>query len=167
MMQDTQFDTTVAVEAKLHGEWLPRMQVYQQQPELPRALISLGESAAKTFDPKLVELVKLRASQLNGCAFCMRMHAEEARQLGEAQHRLDLLSAWRESQVFSARERAALHWTEALTKLITGPVTAEDIAKVRAQFSDKEIVDLSATIATINAWNRIAASFHFTPEVPV
>lgn len=138
--------------------------VYKLQPALLKSLIGLGDAAASELEHSLIHLVKLRASQINGCAFCQHMHANEARKDGEQQHRLDVLPAWREVTIFSARERAALAWTEALTRLADQPASDACFTEVRAQFSEKEIVNLSAAIATINAWNRIAVGFNFAPN---
>ncbi len=138
--------------------------VYKLQPALLKSLIGLGDAAASELEHSLIHLVKLRASQINGCAFCQHMHANEARKDGEQQHRLDVLPAWREVAIFSARERAALAWTEALTRLADQPVSDACFTEVRTQFSEKEIVNLSAAIATINAWNRIAVGFNFAPN---
>lgn len=138
--------------------------VYKLQPALLKSLISLGDAAASELEPSLIHLMKVRASQINGCAFCQHMHANEARKDGEQQHRLDVLPAWREVNIFSARERAALAWTEALTRLADQPASDACFTEVTAHFSEKEIVNLSAAIATINAWNRIAVGFNFAPN---
>ena len=114
---------------------------------------------ARSFDPKLLALVKMRASQINGCAYCLHMHSEEARKLGETAERLLLLDAWHESALYSERERAALAWTEALTKVAETHAPDEAYAAARSQFSEKELVDLSMAIAMINAWNRLAIGF--------
>ncbi len=114
---------------------------------------------ARSFDPKLLALVKMRASQINGCAYCLHMHSEEARKLGETAERLLLLDAWHESALYSERERAVLAWTEALTKVAETHAPDEAYAAVRSQFSEKELVDLSMAIAMINAWNRLAIGF--------
>lgn len=138
--------------------------VYKLQPALLKSLIGLGDAAASELEHSLIHLVKLRASQINGCAFCQHMHANEARKDGEQQHRLDVLPAWHEVTIFSARERAALAWTEALTRLADQSVSDACFTEVAAHFSEKEIVNLSAAIATINAWNRIAVGFNFAPN---
>ena len=138
--------------------------VYKLQPALLKSLVGLGDAAASELEHSLIHLVKLRASQINGCAFCQHMHANEARKNGEQQHRLDVLPAWREVTIFSARERAALAWTEALTRLAEQGVSDACFTEVKTHFSEKEIINLSATIATINAWNRIAAGFNFAPN---
>lgn len=147
------------------SERIPRQQIYQLQPELAKALISLDKAAADSaFSPLLVHLVKLRASQLNGCAFCQRMHAEEARHDGETQRRLDLLTAWHEVDgLFDAREQAALRWTETLTRVALSPVHDSEYAALAEHYSEKEIVDLTSLIIAINGWNRIAIAFHLQP----
>lgn len=107
------------------------------------------------LDPKLVVLVKIRASQINGCAYCLHMHIEHARKLGESDMRLHLLDAWRESHLYSARERAALAWTESLTEIAATHAPDDVYEEARGQFSEKELADLSIGIAMINAWNRL------------
>ena len=138
--------------------------VYQLQPAILKSLIGLGDAAASDLEHSLIHLVKLRASQINSCAFCQHMHANEARKDGEQQHRLDVLPAWREVDIFSARERAALAWTEALTLIADEAVSDEIYAATAQHFSDIELVNLTAAIVTINAWNRIAVGFHFSPN---
>ncbi|MCL1122564.1 carboxymuconolactone decarboxylase family protein [Shewanella seohaensis] len=147
------------------SERIARQQIYQLQPELAKALISLDKAAADSaFSPLLVHLVKLRASQLNGCAFCQRMHAEEARSDGETQRRLDLLAAWHEvDDLFAPREQAALRWTETLTRVAQSPVYDSEYAALAEHYSEKEIVDLTSLIIAINGWNRIAIAFHLQP----
>jgi AhpD family alkylhydroperoxidase len=145
-------------------ERITRTQVYKLQPALVNSLVSLGNAAASVIEASLIHLVKVRASQINGCAFCQHMHAAEARHDGEKQERLDVLAAWHEVQVFSERERAALHWTEALTRIADKGVSDADYAQLQAHFTQTEIVSLSAAIITINAWNRVAVGFHFLPE---
>ena len=115
------------------------------------------------LDHTLLELVKLRASQLNGCAWCMDMHTKELRAAGESEQRLYLLSAWRESPFYSERERAALAWTEALTKLTNQDVPDEVFALARAQFSEEELVKLTLAIVAINGANRINVAFRAVP----
>jgi len=147
------------------SERIPRQQIYQLQPALANALISLDKAAGDShFSPLLVHLVKLRASQLNGCAFCQRMHAEEARSDGEEQLRLDLLAAWQEVDgIFNERERAALLWTEILTQVATAPVHDSQYTALAEYYSEKEIVDLTSLIIAINGWNRVAITFHLQP----
>jgi AhpD family alkylhydroperoxidase len=111
----------------------------------------------------LLELVKMRASQINGCAFCLDMHSKDARAAGETEQRLYVLDAWREAPFYSERERAALAWTEALTRIADGPVDDELYASVREQFDERELTDLSLAIIAINGWNRLAIPFRSEP----
>jgi AhpD family alkylhydroperoxidase len=132
-------------------------------PEAARSLYSLGNYLAGCgLEHGLLELVKIRASQINGCAFCIDMHTKDARAMGETEQRLYALNAWRETPFFSDRERAALAWTEAVTR-IDGGVSDELFAEARQQFSGKELVDLTWAVAAINAWNRVAISFRSVP----
>jgi AhpD family alkylhydroperoxidase len=111
------------------------------------------------LEPSLLTLAKMRASQINGCAFCLDMHSKEARKLGETEQRLYLLNAWRESPLYTERERAALAWTEALTLISETHAPDEVYEQARAQFSEKELVDLSTAIGMINLWNRLVIGF--------
>jgi AhpD family alkylhydroperoxidase len=139
---------------------------YNLVPETPKALRGLGDAVKKSgLETSLIELVKIRASQINGCAFCLNMHTRDARAMGESDERMHLLAAWREAPVFSARERAALAWTEALTRIADGPVDDALYQEVRAQFSDGELANLTTAIVAINAWNRIAIAYRFMPEL--
>nr|ALS90849.1 carboxymuconolactone decarboxylase family [uncultured bacterium] len=113
----------------------------------------------------LVELVKIRTSQINGCAFCLVMHTTEARKLGENDERMHLLNAWREAPVFTERERAGLAWAEALTLISKDHVPDDVYEQARQQFSEKELVDLTAAVVATNGWNRIAIAFRATPQV--
>ena len=140
-------------------------QTNQHQPLLAKSLLALGEATAKILEPSLIHLVKLRASQLNHCAFCQHMHANEARKDGEAQARLDVLAAWKEVPAFSARERSALDWTEKLTLLPNNEIHDEDFAQLQEYFTQEEIVNLTTVIVTINAWNRISVGFHYIPDI--
>ena len=115
------------------------------------------------IEPVLLELVKIRASQINGCAFCLDMHTREARAVGETVQRLHTLSAWRETPFFSERERAALTWTESLTRVSETHVPDETYESVRQHFSEKELVDITLAIIAINGWNRLAISFRSVP----
>ena len=114
---------------------------------------------AKSFDPKLMTLIKLRVSQMNGCAYCLHLHRHEALKLGETEDRLLLLDAWHESQLYTPRERAALAWAESLTRI--GKTHAPDAVyeEARSVFSEDELLNLSIGIAMINAWNRLAIGF--------
>ncbi|AND92531.1 AhpD family alkylhydroperoxidase [Bradyrhizobium diazoefficiens] len=146
----------------------PRMNYYQAAPDTLKALIAVDDQIkASGLEQSLIELVKTRASQINGCAFCINMHTEDARKRGETEQRLYLLNAWRESPLYTDRERAALAWTEAVT-LISETHAPDDIyEQVRAQFSEQETVNLTTLIGTINAWNRIAISFRAVHPVKV
>ena len=117
------------------------------------------------LEKALIELVKLRASQINRCAFCIDKHTRDARRLGETPQRLDLVSAWHESPIYTARERAALAWTEALTRLSTDGAPDHVFDGLRANFSDKEIVDLTVLVGHINLLNRIGVGFRLQHPV--
>jgi AhpD family alkylhydroperoxidase len=115
------------------------------------------------LEHSLLELVKTRASQINGCAYCIDMHTKDARAAGETEQRLYALSAWRETPFFSDRERAALEWTEALTLIAENDVSDELYEYVRSQFAEQEIVNLTMAVITINGWNRLAIPFRSVP----
>lgn len=138
----------------------PRLKYYQAAPEGYRALRALESYVDECgLEESLLNLVKLRASQINSCAFCIDMHWKDARADGESEERLYMLEAWRESGSYTERERAALAWTETLT-LVAETRAPDDVWElVRAQFSDKELADLSLAIATINVWNRLNVGF--------
>jgi AhpD family alkylhydroperoxidase len=141
-----------------------RLDYVSQSPELYRELIKLsGLSKKSPVTAEVGDLVQIRASQLNGCAFCLDMHVKEAKLHGERELRVHHIAIWRESDLFSARERAALEWTEAVTKLGEHGVPDDVYARVREQFSDKEVVDLTYSIIVINAWNRLAIPFRVKP----
>jgi len=122
------------------------------------ALVAAEAWIAKSFDPKLMTLVKVRVSQINGCAYCLHMHSSDARKGGETEARLYLLDAWEESALYTPRERAAFAWAEALTNIKEGHVPDSVYELARSQFSEKELADLSIAIAMINGWNRLAVS---------
>jgi len=146
-------------------ERIPYANVYKTQPVLAKSLMAIGEAVlASGLEVSIYHLVKLRASQINGCAFCQHMHSNEARKDGESQIRLDVLPAWHEVPIFNKRERAALGWTEALTLIAGKGVSDEDFAKVSAEFTQAEIVNLTALIVSINSWNRIAVGLNFIPK---
>ncbi len=137
----------------------------QEAPQVVAALRMLGRAVeSSSLDKSLVELAKLRASQLNACAFCLQYHLDQARRLGLAPAKIDLLAAWREAGVFSAREHAALAWAEALTLMSRAPIADSQYAELRAEFSASEIAHLTAAVAEINAWNRIAGALQFSPS---
>ena len=132
-------------------------------PDAYDAMLALGQVAAKAgLDKQLLELIKLRASQINGCAFCVQHHVLLSERLGISADKLNLVVVWREAPLFSPRERAALAWTEALT-LLTPGVSDEVYAQVSAEFSEKELVYLTSAIASINVWNRFGAGYRWTP----
>lgn len=133
-------------------------------PATAAALVAISKEAKDSgLEPALLELVKIRASQINSCSFCLHMHVADARRMGEAAERLDLVAAWREAPVYTARERAALAWTEALTLVHDGHVPDADYDAARQQFADAELAALTAAIVAINGWNRIAVAFRFVP----
>jgi AhpD family alkylhydroperoxidase len=123
------------------------------------AMVTVEAWIAKSFDPKLLELVKVRVSQINGCAHCLHMHRQDAVRQGETDDRLLLLSAWQESQLYTERERAALAWAEALTTIAIGHAPDAVYEEAHGMFSDDELLALSIGIAMINAWNRLAIGF--------
>jgi AhpD family alkylhydroperoxidase len=144
----------------------PRMNFMQAAPDTVKALMALeAQIQGSGLEQSLIELVKTRASQINGCAYCINMHTSDARKHGETEQRLYLLNAWREAPAYSERERAALAWTGAVT-LIADTHAPDDLyAEVRKHFSEAETVNLTMLIATINAWNRLAISFRAVPPV--
>jgi AhpD family alkylhydroperoxidase len=132
-------------------------------PDAYDAVLALGRVAAKAgIDKQLLELIKLRASQINGCAFCVQFHILQGESLGISTDKLNLVVVWREAPVFSARERAALAWTEALT-LVTGGVSDQVYKEVSAEFSETELAYLTSAIASINVWNRYGVAYRWTP----
>ncbi|GAA3107264.1 carboxymuconolactone decarboxylase family protein [Rhizobium viscosum] len=141
-----------------------RLNYAQKSPELLKKLselsIALKDSA---IEQKINDLVQIRASQINGCAFCLDMHVKEAKIHGESELRLYHVAIWRESNLFIPRERAALAWTEAVTKLPEGGIPDELYERVRGQLSEKEISDLTFAIMVINAWNRASVAFKSVP----
>ncbi len=138
----------------------PRLNAIQASPDAYKAMQGLEAHVARSgLDHKLVLLVKMRASQINGCAYCLDMHSKDARAAGETEQRLYCLDAWRETNFYSDRERAALAWTEALTRIADTHAPDDVFEEVRKHFSERELVDLSLAIAAINAWNRLAIGF--------
>ena len=132
-------------------------------PDAFEAVQALGKVAASAgIDKQLLELIKLRASQINGCAFCVQYHILQGEGLGMSADKLNLVVVWREAPQFSPRERAALDWTEALTTL-TGGVGDEVYAQASAEFSERELTYLTSAIASINVWNRFGAAYRWTP----
>ena len=116
------------------------------------------------LERSLIELVKMRASQINGCAYCLDVHSKDARRQGESEQRLYLLDAWHESSLYTPRERAALAWTDALTRVAETHAPDTDYEEARRHFEDKELVDLTTLIGLINLWNRLAIGFRYQPS---
>jgi AhpD family alkylhydroperoxidase len=141
-----------------------RINPMQQSPELVKKLIEMGNLLKDSpIEQKIRDLVHIRASQLNGCGFCLDMHVKEAKIHGERELRIHHLPIWRESALFSPRERAALAWTEVLTRLPERGVPDEVYERVRSELSEKELSDLSFAVMTINAWNRLSIGFRNVP----
>lgn len=141
-----------------------RLDFYKASPQAIKALMALEEQIGKSsIEKPLAELVRLRASQINGCAFCVDMHTTDARKGGETDRRLAAVVVWRETPFFSERERAALAWTEAVTLVSQEHVPDSVWEAVKPHFSDAEIVDLTLLISAINSWNRFAISFRKMP----
>lgn len=142
----------------------PRIDYAQVAPEVRGAMKSLDDHVRQTdLDRGLIELVKLRASLLNGCAYCVDMHTKIARSLGETEQRLYAVSVWRETSFYSPRERAALAWTEAVTLVNVGHVPDDVYELARRHFAEQELIDLTLAIVVINAWNRVAIAFTAVP----
>jgi AhpD family alkylhydroperoxidase len=123
-----------------------------------RAMLSLSSEVEAAIDRPMFELIKIRASQINGCAYCLDMHTKDARRAGETEQRIYALSAWRETPFFTDRERAALEWTEALTRVAETHVPDDVFERVSRQFKEEEIVALTFAVVVINSWNRLAIS---------
>jgi len=141
----------------------PRLNHAELSGELTKKLVELSMAVAKAVDPTIAHLVEIRASQLNGCMLCLDMHVKQAKLHGERELRLHHLAAWHESPLFTPKERAALAWTEALTRIPPGGVGDELYAQVREQFSEKELSDLTYQVMAINAWNRAGVAFRTPP----
>ncbi|MFL6351636.1 MAG: carboxymuconolactone decarboxylase family protein [Bryobacteraceae bacterium] len=143
----------------------PRLDAYKAGPAALHAMSALDGYIRKSsrLEPSLLELVKMRASQINGCAYCLDMHSKDARAHGESEQRLYTLPAWRETPFFTDRERAALAWTEAVTLISQGHAPDEVYEGARQCFSEEEIIDLTLAIVAINGWNRVAIGFRMVP----
>lgn len=138
----------------------PRLNYWKAAPEILKPVVALNEAVEQSgLEKGLLHLIKLRASQINGCSFCVDMHSREARRDGESEQRINLVAAWRESPLFTDRERAAFEWTEAVTKLSNGPVEDALFAHAREHFSEEELVKLTVAVSMINTWNRLSVSF--------
>jgi AhpD family alkylhydroperoxidase len=136
-----------------------KVDVLTAAPDAVKAWMGASLKIEASLEPSLVELVKIRASQINGCANCINMHTTEARRQGETEQRIYLLSAWREAPCYTERERPALGWTEALTRLSEGHTHESAYGALKAQFSDEEQVKLTLMINVINGWNRLSVGF--------
>jgi AhpD family alkylhydroperoxidase len=138
----------------------PRLDPFAAAPALMKSWLDFGNEVLQGgLEPSLMELVKIRASQINGCAHCLHMHTAAARKAGETEARIYLLDAWRDSMLYSARERAALGWTEALTRLAETHAPDDAYQALKAQFTAEEQVTLTLLIVAINGWNRVQVGF--------
>jgi AhpD family alkylhydroperoxidase len=138
----------------------PRIDLFQLSPKAIQAMLPLQTYVNDSgLEHSLLELVKMRASQMNGCAYCLDMHSKDARAAGETEQRLYLLSAWREAPMYSPRERAALAWTEAVTRVGDTHVPDDVFDAVREHFSEEELVNLTLAVVAINGWNRVSIAF--------
>lgn len=148
----------------------PRLNAWKAAPDMMQAMLDFERRVrAGGLEHSLIDLVKIRASQINGCAFCLHMHTRDARAAGEREERLYLLDAWRESPLYTPRERAALAWTDSLTRIADSRAPDDDFAAIAKQFSPEEQVALTMLIGAINIWNRIAVGFrsvHAIDAVP-
>lgn len=148
-----------------------RLNYFQASPEAMKTLMDAEKHITNCYkskmslDHKLVELIKIRVSQINGCAYCVDMHTKDARAISEEEQRIFCLSVWRKSPFYSEQERAALEWAELNTLVASNGISHSDFIKVKEFFNDEQLVDLTIAITTINSWNRIAISF--APEVGV
>jgi AhpD family alkylhydroperoxidase len=143
----------------------PRLDAHKAAPAAYQAMLGLERYVAKSsrLESSLLELVRMRASMINGCAYCIDMHSKDARAAGETEQRLYALGAWRETPFFTDRERAALAWTESITLISQGHAPDEVFAQAREQFSEEELVNLTMAIVAINGWNRLAIGFRAVP----
>ncbi|GAA4117097.1 carboxymuconolactone decarboxylase family protein [Aminobacter aganoensis] len=139
----------------------PRLNFYTAAPELTKHLVALNKAVDECgLERGLLHLVKLRASQINGCSYCVDMHSREAKADGETEQRLWLVAAWKESPLFTERERMALSWAETVTNIAEAGVSAELFAAARKHFSEEELVKLTVALGMINTWNRLCVTFH-------
>ena len=138
----------------------PRIDVGKVSPGAFRAMFGLEKYVRESgLEPSLLHLIKMRASQINGCAYCLDMHSKDARAAGETEQRLYVLNAWREAPFYTERERAALAWAEAVTLVTKGHVPDEVYEEAKKQFSEQELIDLTFAVVTINSWNRLNIAF--------
>ncbi len=142
----------------------PRLEIQKISPQAYRAIAGIESYVRNSgLEPALLELVKMRASQINGCAYCLDMHSKDARANGESEQRLYALTAWRETPFFTDRERAALAWTEAVTLISESHAPDEVYEEARQRFTEQELVNLTMAIVAINGWNRLAIGFRAVP----
>jgi len=142
----------------------PRIDYWNKTPDVLKGMLNLEKTVKQSgLESSLIELVKLRASQINGCAYCIDMHTKDARMAGETEQRLYALSAWKETDFYSERERAALTWTETLTNISQEHIDDELYQSVSRLFSEEEMIYLTLAIVTINGWNRLAIGFGTVP----
>jgi len=143
----------------------PRINAQKASPAAYKAMLNLENYVSRSagIEPSLLELVKLRASQINGCAFCIDMHTKDARAAGETEQRLYALTAWRETPFYTDRERAALAWTEAVTLIGETHVPDEIYEHAKQRFTEEELVNLTLAVVAINGWNRLAIAFRAVP----
>ncbi len=144
-----------------------RVNLPMTTPDVHRAMVAFGQAAEAKLDPVIGVLVKIHASQLNGCSFCLDLHTREARAAGEREQRLDALAAWRDTPLFDDRERAALALTEAVTFLTVGHVPDDVYEAAAQQFDETELAHLLWTIGAINVWNRMAVATHLRPAAGI
>jgi AhpD family alkylhydroperoxidase len=156
--------TATTVSAAPRIDW----QEFQKTvPEFATAMAAVTHALKNSgIEPEIRELVKIRASQINGCAFCIQFHLNDARKLNIPAEKLDLLAAWREAGIYSERESAALEWTERVTLIAEHHIADDTADRIKQQFPGSQFVFLTVAISQINAWNRIAAPFRFTPPIP-
>lgn len=153
---------TTSAAPRLSGEEFRKI-----APEFATSMAAITHALKNSgIEPEIRELLKIRASQLNGCAFCIQYHLNDARKLGISAKKLDLLPAWREAGIYTEREAAALEWTEHVTLLAQHHIDDETFSRVKAHFPESQLAFLTIAISQINAWNRIAAPFRFTPPIP-
>ena len=145
---------------------IAKLDPFAAAPALMKAWMQTSNAVNASLDPKLAELVKTRASQINGCANCLNMHTHDARARGETEQRLYLLNAWRDAPCYTDKERAALGWTEALTRLSEAHTHAGAYEALKAHFSEEEQMALTMMINVINGWNRIAVGFSLWADQP-
>lgn len=142
----------------------PRIDFYRLSPDGYKAMLGLEQYLSKSkVEKKLLHLIKLRVSQMNGCAFCLDMHWKDLQMEGETEQRMYSLDAWRETPYYADRERAALAWAEAVTHITEGHAPDELFEEARQHFSEQELADLTLAVATINSWNRISIAFRVVP----